>query len=46
MVYEIGNLTKKGKYGMGQKNCSSSPPNEFMIYMKNQNLTSTFNPYL
>ena len=45
MFYEIQNLNKIGKYGMGQKNCMDSQ-NELIIFVKSQNLTNTFKPFL
>ena len=44
MFYEITNLNKRGKYGMGQKN-SIDGQNELIIFVKNKNLTNTFKPF-
>ena len=41
MFYEIENLNKTEKYGMGQKNCMDSQ-NELIIFVKSQNLINTF----
>ena len=45
MLFETGNLNKRGKYGMGLKKCIDSQ-NELIIFMKSQNLTNTFKPFL
>ena len=45
MFYELGNLNKTGKNGMGQKNCIDSK-NKLIIFVKSQNLTNTFKPFL
>ena len=44
MFYEIGNLNR-GKYGMGQKHCIDSQ-NELIIFVKSENITNTFIPFL
>ena len=41
MFYEIGNINKRGKYIIGQKNCISST-NELIIFVKSLNLTNTY----
>ena len=45
MFYEIGNLNKIWKYIIGQKNCIDSK-NKLIIFVKSQNFTNTFNPFL
>ena len=45
MFYEFGNLNKRGKYGMRQNNGIKSQ-NELIIFVKSQNLTITFKPFL
>ena len=45
MFYGNGNHNKRGKYAMGQKNCIDSQ-NELIIFVKSQNLTNTFKPFL
>ena len=45
MFSEIANLNKRGKYRMGQKNCIDNQ-NELTIFVKSQNLTNTFEPFL
>ena len=45
MLFEIGNLNKRGKYGMGQKNCIDNQ-NELIIFGNIQNLTNAFKPFL
>ena len=45
MFSEIWNLSKRGKYGMRQKKCIDSQ-NELIIFVKSQNLTTTFKPFL
>ena len=41
MFYKIGNLNKRGKYGMGQKNSIDSE-NELIIFVKSQNFGKYF----
>ena len=45
MFYEIANLNKISKYIIGKKNFIDSK-NELIIFVKRQNLTNTFKPFL
>ena len=45
IFYERRNVNKIWKFIIGQKNCIDSK-NELIIFVKRQNLTNTFNPFL